>query len=105
VAIVYDPAIIVGHLAHHRPDDSPGFVPPLCARSGCILWHVVATRRSIHRTTCSARSAAGPLAPSARSRHEEFRAGLNGRGEVMGLLPGILAGLRNRGVRPARGKE
>jgi Glycosyl transferase family 2 len=105
VAIVYDPAIIVGHLAHHRPDDLPGLYLRYARGQGAFYgtWLRRGDPFIARRAARDLLRAPWLLLRGLVTRNSELVS--MGRGEVMGLLPGILAGLRNRGVRPARGKE
>lgn len=102
VPIVYDPTVIVGHLARHRPEDLPGLYLRYARGHGAFYgtW----LRRG---DSFIARRAARDLlrAPwlflrGLVTRNSELVS--MGRGELMGLLPGIVAGLRNPGVRPER---
>jgi len=95
VPIVYDPTIVVGHLARHRPEDLPALYRRYARGQGAFYG------KWIRRGDCFiARRALRDLA---RAPWLWVRgvATLNrdliamGRGELAGLLPGIFAGLRN----------
>jgi len=99
VSIVYDPTVIVGHLARHRPED----LPALCLRyaRGQGAFYGTWLRRGdgfiARRATRDLLRAPWLLLRGLVTRNSELVS--MGRGEVLGLLPGIVAGLRNPGVR------
>ena len=100
VAIVYDPHVIVGHLARHRPEDLPGLYHRY-ARGQGAFYGTWLRRRDLFVACRAARDlvrAPWLLLRGVVTRNPELVS--MGRGEVTGLLPGILAGLRNPGVRP-----
>ncbi len=103
VAIVYEPTITVGHLARHGPGDLPGLYRRYSRGQGAFYgtW----LRRGDPFIACRvARDllrAPWLLLRGVVTRNPELIA--MGRGEVTGLLPGILDGLRNPGVRAPRG--
>jgi GT2 family glycosyltransferase len=102
VPIVYDPNIAVGHLARHRPEDLPGLYRRYARGQGAFYgtW----LRRGDGFIACRAARdvirAPWLLLRGLATRNFELVS--MGRGEVAGLVPGIMAGLRNRGVRVAR---
>lgn len=103
VPIVYDPTIVVGHLARHRPEDLPGLYLRYARGQGAFYgtW----LRRKDPFIACRAARdlvrAPWLLLRGFATRNRELVA--MGRGEVRGLLPGILAGLHNPGVPRQRG--
>ena len=105
VKIVYDPTVVVSHLARHRPEDLP------------VLYRRYARGQGAFYGTWLRR---GDPFIALRAARDLIRApwllvrGIvtcnsalisMGRGEVAGLLPGIVAGLRNPGVRLQRARE
>jgi GT2 family glycosyltransferase len=99
VPIVYDPTVIVGHLARHRPEDLPHLYRRYARGQGAFYgtW----LRRGDHfiaqRAARDLLRAPWLLLRGLVTRNSELVS--MGRGEVMGLLPGIITGLRNPGVR------
>jgi GT2 family glycosyltransferase len=98
VPIVYEPRAIVGHLARHRADDLPLLYRRYARGQGAFygtwirrgdLFILGRAMRDLIR---------GPwlLARGWWTRNNELIA--MGRGEVAGLLPGIVSGLGNPGV-------
>ena len=100
VSIVYDPAMIVGHLARHRPEDLPGLYRRYARGQGAFYgtWLRRGDPFIARRAVRDLLRAPWLLLRGLVTRNSELVS--MGQGEVMGLLPGILAGLRNRGVRP-----
>jgi GT2 family glycosyltransferase len=99
VAIVYDPDVVVGHLARHQPEDLPALYRRYARGQGAFYgtWLRRGDRFIACRATRDLLRAPWLLARGLVTRNAELIS--MGRGEVTGLLPGILAGLRNRGVR------
>ena len=101
VTIVYDPTIVVGHLARHSVRGSARSLPPLCSRAGGVLRYMAPARGS-HSSpvACGTRFGARPVVAVARNRDAAI---VNWCGWVEERSPGccrdIVAGLRNRGVR------
>jgi GT2 family glycosyltransferase len=99
VRIIYEPAVVVGHLARHGPGDLPALYRRYARGQGAFYgtW----LRRGDSFIACRAARdllrAPWLLLRGLATRNRELV--WMGRGEVAGLLPGILAGLRNRGVR------
>jgi hypothetical protein len=100
VSIVYDPAMIVGHLARHRPEDLPGLYLRYARGQGAFYgtWLRRGDPFIARRAARDLLRAPWLLLRGLVTRNSDLVS--MGQGEVMGLLPGILAGLRNRGVRP-----
>ena len=104
VRIVYDPTVIVGHLARHGIEDLPALYSRYARGQGAfygtwlrrgdlfIVWRIV---RDLLR-------APWLLLRGFVTRNRELV--WMGRGEVTGLLPGIWAGLRNPGVNTKGGR-
>jgi GT2 family glycosyltransferase len=98
VRIVYDPSVVVGHLARHRPEDLPGLYRRYARGQGAFYgtW----LRRGDGFIACRAVRdlvrAPWLLVRGVVTRNSELIS--MGRGEIAGLLPGIVAGLQNRGV-------
>jgi GT2 family glycosyltransferase len=101
VRIVYDPTIIVGHLARHRREDLPGLYRRYARGHGAFYgtWLRRGDGFIARRAGRDLVRAPWLLARGLITRNSDLIA--MGRGEIEGLLPGILAGLRNPGVRPA----
>jgi GT2 family glycosyltransferase len=102
VAIVYDPAIVVGHLARHRPEDLPDLYRRYARGQGAFYgtWLRRGDPFIARRAARDLLRAPWLLARGFVTRNSELIS--MGRGEVSGLLPGIVAGLRNPGVRAVR---
>ncbi len=105
VAIIYEPSVVVGHLARHRPDDLPALYRRYARGQGAFYgtW----LRR---RDWLIARRAARDLirVPWLLLRGLVTRNGdlvVMGWGEAVGLLPGIVAGVQNTGVRVAQARR
>jgi GT2 family glycosyltransferase len=103
VTIIYDPSVAVGHLARHAPADLPA-----------LYWRYARGQGAFYGTWLRrgdgfiARRAARDLARAPWLLVRGLVTGNSelismGRGDLAGLLPGIIAGLRNPGVRPAQG--
>ena len=98
VPIVYEPAVVVGHLARHQPSDLLALYSRYARGQGAFYgtWirrgDLFILRRAVRDLL------RGPwlLLRGWLTRNHELIA--MGRGEVRGLLPGILAGIHNRGV-------
>jgi GT2 family glycosyltransferase len=94
--IVYDPTIVVGHLARHRPGDVPALYLRYSRGQGAFYGKWL-RRGDLFIARRAARDLArGPwlLIRGLVTRNADLVA--MGAGEVTGLLPGIIAGLRNR---------
>ena len=100
--IVYDPTVVVGHLARHRAEDLPGLYRRYARGQGAFYgtWLRRGDRFIAWRTACDLMRAPWLLARGLVTRNSQLIS--MGRGEVAGLLPGIIAGLRNPGVRTAK---
>lgn len=99
VAIVYEPTITVGHLARHSPEDLPGLYRRYSRGQGAFYGTWLRRRDPFIACRVARDLLRAPwlLLRGVVTRNPELIA--MGRGEVTGLLPGILAGLRNPGVR------
>lgn len=104
VPIVYDPSVAVGHLARHRPADLAGLYRRYARGQGAFYgtWLRRGDLLIALRVLRDLVRAPWLVARGAFTRNDELLA--MGRAELTGLLPGILAGLRNRGTRPTRGR-
>jgi len=101
VRIVYEPTVVVGHLARHRPEDLPDLYRRYARGQGAFYgtWLRRGDRFIARRAARDLIRAPWLLLRGLVTRNSELIS--MGRGEVAGLLPGIVAGLRNRGVRAA----
>lgn len=96
--IIYDPTIVVGHLARYRSEDLPGLYRRYARGQGAFYgkWlrrgDLFIARRAIRDLV----RAPWLLARGLTTRNPDLVA--MGRGEVEGLLPGVVAGLGNRGA-------
>ena len=101
VRIVYDPTVVVGHLALHRPEDLPGLYRRYARGQGAFYgtWLRRGDRFIARRAARDLIRAPWLLVRGLVTRNPELIS--MGQGEVAGLLPGIVAGLRNPGVRAA----
>jgi GT2 family glycosyltransferase len=101
VPIVYDPTVVVTHLARHRSADLPGLYRRYARGQGAFYgtWLRRGDRFIALRIARDLVRAPWLLLRGLVTHNEELIS--MGRGEVTGLLPGIIAGLRNRGVRAA----
>jgi GT2 family glycosyltransferase len=99
VSIVYDPTVIVGHLARHRPEDLAALYRRYARGQGAFYgtWLRRGDRFIARRATRDLLRAPWLLLRGLVTRNSELVS--MGRGEVLGLLPGIVAGLLNPGVR------
>ena len=100
VQIIYDPSIIVGHLARHRTEDLPALYRRYARGQGAFYgtWLRRGDAFIARRAGRDLVRAPWLLARGLMTRNPELIA--MGRGEIEGLLPGILSGLKNPGVRP-----
>ncbi len=105
VPIVYDPAVSVGHLARHRVEDLPALYRRYARGQGAFYgtWLRRGDRLIARRTVRDLLRAPWLLLRGLATRNPDLTA--MGRGEVTGLLPGIVAGLRNSGVRSSPGVQ
>ncbi len=99
VPIVYEPTVTVGHLARHLPADLPGLYRRYARGQGAFYgtWLRRGDRFIACRAARDLLRAPWLLLRGLVTRNRELVA--MGRGEVTGLLPGIVAGLRNPGFR------
>jgi GT2 family glycosyltransferase len=99
VRIVYDPAVVVGHLARHQPSDLPDLYRRYARGHGAFYgtWLRRGDPFIALRATRDLVRAPWLLIRGLATRNPELIS--MGRGEMAGLVPGILAGLRNPGVR------
>jgi GT2 family glycosyltransferase len=99
VRIVYDPTAVVGHLARHQPSDLPGLYRRYARGQGAFYgtWLRRGDPFIVLRMLRDLLRAPWLLLRGLATRNQELIS--MGRGEIAGLLPGILAGLRNPGVR------
>lgn len=102
VRIVYDPHVVVGHLARHRAEDLPALYRRYARGQGAFYgtWLRRGDTFIVLRAARDLVRAPWLLARGIVTRNSELIT--MGRGELTGLLPGILAGLRNPGVRAGR---
>ena len=102
VTIVYDPTVVVTHLARHRPADLPGLYRRYARGQGAFYgtWLRRGDRFIALRAARDLVRAPWLLVRGLVTRNYELIS--MGRGEITGLLPGIVAGLRNPGVRAER---
>ena len=100
VKIVYEPTAVVDHLARHSVTDLPQLYRRYARGQGAFYgtWLRRGDRFIARRAARDLLRAPWLLARGLVTRNNEWIA--MGRGEVTGLLPGIVAGLRNPGVRP-----
>lgn len=99
IPIVYDPTIVVGHLARHRREDLPSLYRRYARGQGAFYGKWL-RRRDLFIARRAARDlvrAPWLLLRGLATRNADLVA--MGQGEIAGLLPGIVSGLRNR---PAR---
>jgi GT2 family glycosyltransferase len=99
VAIVYDPTVSVGHLARHRTEDLRGLYHRYARGQGAFYgtWLRRGDRLIAFRATRDIIRAPYLLLRGLVTRNRELLC--MAHGEVTGLLPGIVAGLQNPGVR------
>ena len=102
VKIVYDPTVVVNHLARHRPEDLPALYRRYARGQGAFYgtWLRRGDRFIARRVARDLMRAPWLLARGLVTRNSDLIS--MARGEIAGLLPGIVAGLRNPGVRSAR---
>ena len=98
VPIVYDPNVIVGHLARHRVEDLFDLYRRYARGHGAFYGTWLRRGDSFIALRAARDLVRAPwlLLRGLLTRNRELIC--MGRGELTGLLPGILAGLRNRGV-------
>ena len=101
VPIVYEPTAVVYHLARHRRQDLPGLYYRYARGHGAFYgtWLRRGDPFIALRAARDLIRAPWLLMRGLATRNPELMA--MARGELTGLLPGILAGLRNPGVRVA----
>jgi GT2 family glycosyltransferase len=99
VSIVYDPTVVVGHLARHRPPDLPGLYRRYARGQGAFYgtWLRRGDPFIARRAARDLARAPWLLLRGLATRNFELTS--MGRGEIAGLLPGIISGLTNPGVR------
>jgi GT2 family glycosyltransferase len=99
VTIVYEPAAVVGHLARHRPDELPALYQRYARGQGAFYgtWLRRGDAFIAARVARDLVRAPWLLLRGLATRNRDLVA--MGRGELTGLVPGILAGLKNRGMR------
>jgi GT2 family glycosyltransferase len=102
VRIVYEPTAVVSHLARHRPEDLPGLYLRYARGQGAFYgtWLRRGDRFIARRAARDLIRAPWLLVRGLVTRNSQLIS--MGRGEIAGLLPGIVAGLQNPGVRVAR---
>jgi GT2 family glycosyltransferase len=95
VPIVYDPTIVVGHLARHTPDDLPALYRRYSRGQGAFYgkWLRRGDLFIARRAGRDLLRAPWLLLRGLITRNPELIA--MGTGEVTGLLPGIITGLGN----------
>jgi GT2 family glycosyltransferase len=100
--IVYDPTVVVSHLARHRPEDLPGLYRRYAKGQGAFYgtWLRRGDRFIARRAAVDLIRAPWLLMRGLVTRNTGLTS--EGRGQLAGLLPGIVAGLRNPGVRAAK---
>jgi GT2 family glycosyltransferase len=105
VRIVYDPAVVVGHLARHQVEDLPALYCRYARGQGAFYgtWLRRGDFFIVARLLRDLLRAPWLLLRGVVTRNQELV--WMGRGEVVGLLPGILAGLRNPGFAAGARKE
>jgi GT2 family glycosyltransferase len=101
VPIVYDPSVVVAHLARHRPSDVGALYARYARGQGAFYgtWLRRGDRLIARRVARDLVRAPWLLARGLATRNEALV--VMGRAELTGLVPGIVAGLRNPGVRGA----
>jgi len=99
VKIVYDPTVVVSHLARHRPEDLPVLYRRYARGQGAFYgtWLRRGDRFIALRAARDLVRAPWLLVRGLVTRNSALIS--MARGEIAGLLPGIVAGLRNPGVR------
>lgn len=96
IPILYDPTIVVSHLARHRPEDLPAVYRRYARGQGAFYgkWLRRGDLFIARRAARDLLRAPWLLLRGLVTRNRDLVA--MGRGDVVGLLPGIVAGLRNR---------
>src|SRR4030095_4504197 len=99
VKIVYDPTVVVSHLARHRAEDLPVLYRRYARGQGAFYgtWLRRGDRFIALRAARDLIRAPWLLVRGIVTRNSALIS--MGRGEVAGLLPGIVAGLPNPSVR------
>jgi GT2 family glycosyltransferase len=99
VPIVYDPAAVVAHLARYRVDELPAVYERYARGQGAFYgtWLRRGDPLIVWRAGVDVVRAPWLLLRGAVARNEDLVA--MGRGALRGLVPGLVAGLRNPGVR------
>lgn len=95
VPILYDPAIVVGHLARHRREDLPSLYRRYARGQGAFYGKWL-RRGDLFIALRAARDVARApwlLVRGLATGNPDLIA--MGQGEVVGLLPGLISGLRN----------
>jgi GT2 family glycosyltransferase len=102
VKIVYDPTVVVSHLARHRRADLPALYRRYARGQGAFYgtWLRRGDRFIARRAARDLIRAPWLLMRGLATRNSDLIS--MGRGEITGLLPGIVAGLQNPGVRLER---
>jgi GT2 family glycosyltransferase len=102
VKIVYDPTVVVSHLARHGPKDLPGLYRRYARGHGAFYGTWLRRGDPVIALRAARDLVRAPwlLVRGLVTRNSQLIA--MGYGEVTGLLPGIVAGLRNPGVRTGR---
>jgi GT2 family glycosyltransferase len=105
VPILYEPTVVVGHLARHRPEDLPGLYRRYARGQGAFYgtWLRRGDPFIALRAVRDLLRAPWLLLRGLVTRNSALIS--MGRGEIVGLLPGIVAGLRNPGVRLERARD
>jgi GT2 family glycosyltransferase len=96
LTIVYDPAIVVGHLARHQAEDLPGLYRRYARGQGAFYgkWLRRGDLLIARRATRDLARAPWLLLRGLATGNSDLVA--MAQGEIAGLLPGIIAGLHNR---------
>jgi GT2 family glycosyltransferase len=99
VAIVYEPTVVVGHLARHSVSDLPALYRRYARGQGAFYGTWLRRRDPFIACRVARDLVRAPwlLLRGIATRNRELM--WMGHAEILGLLPGILAGLRNHGVR------
>jgi len=102
VKIVYDPTVVVSHLARHRPEDLPALYRRYARGQGAFYGTWLRRRDRVIALRAARDLVRAPwlLVRGVLTGNSQLIS--MGRGEIAGLLPGIIAGLRNPGVRLER---
>jgi GT2 family glycosyltransferase len=104
VPIIYEPRAVVGHLARHRKTDLPGLYRRYARGQGAFYgtWLRRGDAFIARRVARDLLRAPWLLLRGVATGNGELIS--MGWGEVTGLLPGILAGLRNPWISPERSR-